>query len=132
MDSDDISGGALSRMAVLALLGREGPASRATIARELDLSPATVTQVTRRLIQQGVLEALEFAPSEGGRPGQLLGIVGDAGRAVGVKLAADHVVLVDVALDGQVASTRTERFDARAPGAIEALVAVLRPFLRRR
>ena len=102
MKGDGVEGGDLTRMAVLALLGRSGPASRATIARELELSPPTVSQVTRRLIQQGVLQPLEYEPSEGGRPGQLLGLVSTAGRAIGVKLTADHLVLVDVRLDGQV------------------------------
>jgi len=121
VQEDDLAGGDLTRMAVLALLGRDGPASRAAIARELDLSPATVSQVTRRLIEQGVVEPLYFAPSEGGRPGQLLGLVGDAGRAIGVKLAADHIVTVEVRLDGQVLSTRTEAFDALSPDAVEKL-----------
>jgi predicted NBD/HSP70 family sugar kinase len=112
-------------MAILAVLSR-GPASRAVIARELDLSPATVSQVTRRLISQGVVETLSFAPSDGGRPGQLLGLVGGAGHAIGVKLAADHVVLVDVGLDGQVLSRRTETFDAVSADAIERLVEILR------
>lgn len=125
---DEIAGSDLTRMAVLALLGREGPASRATIARELDLSPATVSQVTRRLIHQGVVEPLYFAPSEGGRPGQVIGLVGDAGRAIGVKLAADHIVLVEVRLDGQVSSTRAEDFDALAPDAVDNLVASLEAF----
>ena len=124
--------GSLTRMAVLALLGQRGPASRATIARELDLSPPTVSQVTRRLIQQGVLEPLEYEPSEGGRPGQLLGLVSTAGRAVGVKLAADHLVLVDVRLDGQVVSTRTEPYDAMADDAIERLVGSVRSFAKGR
>jgi predicted NBD/HSP70 family sugar kinase len=119
-------------MAVLALLGQRGPASRATIARELELSPPTVTQVTRRLIQQGVLQPLEYEPSEGGRPGQLLGLVSTAGRAVGLKLAADHLILVDVRLDGQVVSTRTEPYDAMAPDAIERLVASVRSFSKPR
>jgi predicted NBD/HSP70 family sugar kinase len=129
MHDEDIAGGDLTRMSVLALLGRNGPASRATIARELELSPATVSQVTRRLIQQGVIEALYFAPSEGGRPGQMVGLVADAGRAVGVKLAADHLVLVDVRLDGQVLAARTENFDAMAPDAIARLLASLEAFL---
>lgn len=128
MDGDGIGAGHATRMAVLALLSR-APASRATIARELDLSPATVTQVTRRLIKQGVLEPLDFVPSDGGRPGQLLGLVGGAGRAVGVKLAADHLVLVDVRLDGQVLATLTERFDALAPDAVARLVASVETFL---
>jgi predicted NBD/HSP70 family sugar kinase len=130
MPDDEIVGSDLTRMAVLALLGREGPASRATIARELDLSPATVSQVTRRLIHQGVVEPLYFAPSEGGRPGQMIGLVGDAGRAIGVKLATDHIVLVEVRLDGQVLATRTEPFDALAPDAIEKLAASLEAFGR--
>ena len=38
-------------MAILALVGREGPTSRADMGRELDLSGATVTKVT--LIDRG-------------------------------------------------------------------------------
>jgi predicted NBD/HSP70 family sugar kinase len=131
MAVDDVAGSDLTRMQVLAFLGRQGPASRATVARELNLSPATVSQVTRRLIQQGVVEPLYFAPSEGGRPGQLLGLVGDAGRAVGAKVAADHVVVVDVRLDGQVMATHTEGFDAMAEGAVERLSGLLRSFIGR-
>jgi predicted NBD/HSP70 family sugar kinase len=130
MQDDGVAGSDLTRMEVLAFLGREGPASRATVARELDLSPATVSQVTRRLIRQGVVEPLYFAPSEGGRPGQLLGLVGGAGRAVGAKLAADHVVLVNVRLDGQVTESRAEPFDAMVPDAVEKLMALLGSFLQ--
>ena len=132
MKGDGVVGGDLTRMAVLALLGQHGPASRATIARELELSPPTVSQVTRRLIQQGVLQPLEYEPSEGGRPGQLLGLVSTAGRAVGVKLAADHLILVDVRLDGQVISTLSEPYDAMAPDAIERLVSRVRSFSKPR
>lgn len=127
---EQIGGGAgdATRAAVLASLSR-APASRATIARELGLSPATVTQVTKRLIQQGLLEPLSFAPSDGGRPGQLLGLVGGAGHAVGVKLAADHLVLADVRLDGQVIATQTDGFDAVAPDAVTRLVTGVQSFL---
>ena len=129
MNDEDVGGSDFTRMAILDLLGRDGPASRATIARDLDLSPATVSQVTRRLIHQGVVEPLYFAPSEGGRPGQLLGLVADAGHAVGVKLAADHLILVDVRLDGHVLDTTTENFDALAADAIPRLLASLGAFV---
>ena len=86
--------------------------------------------MTRRLIQQGVLEPLEYEPSDGGRPGQLLGLVSTAGRAVGVKLAADHLILVDVRLDGRVISTRTEPYDALSPDAVTTLVTALKTFLK--
>jgi predicted NBD/HSP70 family sugar kinase len=129
MEGNGVPAGDLTRMAILAFLGRSGPASRATIARELDLSPATVSQVTRRFLELGILEALEFQPSEGGRPGQLLGLVSTAGRAIGVKLAADHLVLVDVRLDGEVDLARSEPFDALDEGAVETLVASIRRVL---
>jgi len=121
----------LTRTAILAFLGQRGPASRATIARELDLSAATVSQVTKQFIHQGIVKPLEFVPSGGGRPGQLLGLVSEAGHAVGVKLAADHLVLVDVRLDGRVVSTRTEAFDALAEDALGGLVTSIARMLRR-
>lgn len=127
METPGVAGRDLTRTAVLALLGRAGPASRADIARELGLSPATVTQVTRRLIEQGMLEVLDYAPSNGGRPGQLLGLVGNAARAVGVKVAADHLVIVDVRLDGEVLTGQTLPFDALAPDAISRLATALQP-----
>jgi predicted NBD/HSP70 family sugar kinase len=125
-----IGGTDLTRTAVLALLGLRGPTSRAAMARELDVNPATITQVTKRLIDQGVLEALDHAPSSGGRPGQRLGLVGTAGRALGVKVANDHVAIVDMRLDGQVVSARTEPFDAVGPNAAMRLALHLQPLVK--
>ncbi|MFJ9968539.1 ROK family protein [Streptomyces avermitilis] len=119
----------LTSTAVLALLGRTGPMSRAALARELGMSPATVTQVTRRLLAQGVIEELDkLEPSRGGRRGRLLGLVGNAGRALGVKVAADHVVMVDMRLDGRVTDAVSAPFDATALEAVPAIVELLRPF----
>jgi predicted NBD/HSP70 family sugar kinase len=121
----------LTRIALLAMLGRLGPSSRADIARELSVNPATVTQLTKLLLREGLVEELHQAPSTGGRPGQLLGIVGDAGRALGVKLASDHVVVVDVRLDGTVLASQTEAFDALADDAPDRLAAMLRPYVEK-
>jgi predicted NBD/HSP70 family sugar kinase len=125
------TGGDLTRSAVLAELGRFGPLSRAEVARRLEISPATVTQITRRLLEQGMIEELAQAPSRGGRPAQLLGLVGSAGRAVGVKVAADHLAVVDVRLDGELLDSHIEPFDTEAPDAVDALISALRPFSRR-
>jgi len=126
MDMKLSNGRDLTRIAILALLGRGGPMSRADVARELDVSPATVTQVVRWLMKNGMVEELEQAPSTGGRPGQLLGIVGTAGRALGVKVAADHLVIVDVRLDGTVLTSYTSEFDATGRQAADRLAAILR------
>ncbi|MEV0388590.1 ROK family transcriptional regulator [Nonomuraea sp. NPDC050643] len=117
--------GDLTRTAILALLGTVGPLSRSEIARELDLSPATVTQLTKELIGHGMLEELDLKPSRGGRPAQRLGLVGSAGRALGVKVTADHLVLVDVRLDGEVLGSWELPHDPAAPDALEHLAAAV-------
>ena len=83
---------------IVGLLGTQGPTSRTEIAKGLGLSPATVTQVTKDLIARGLIEELESVPSKGGRPARLLGLVTDAGVALGAKVTAAVVCLVSAAL----------------------------------
>ncbi|MGV2900771.1 XylR family transcriptional regulator, partial [Microbacterium sp. AGC62] len=92
----------IMRSAVLAQVGALGPTSRASLARLLSVSPALVTQITKQLIADGLLVELDHSPSQGGRPARLLGLVADAGRVIGVKVAADHVTVVEVGIDGTV------------------------------
>ncbi|MEV6033132.1 ROK family transcriptional regulator [Nonomuraea sp. NPDC052116] len=117
--------GDLTRTAILALLGTVGPLSRSEIARRLDLSPATVTQLTRELMGHGMLEELDLKPSRGGRPAVRLGLVGSAGRALGVKVTAKHLVLVDVRLDGEVLGSWERPFDPSAPDALDSLAGAI-------
>jgi predicted NBD/HSP70 family sugar kinase len=117
----------LNRSAILRLIGRSGPIARAQIARELGLSPATVTNVTRELIDSGLVRVVDQAPSRGGRPALLLGIVGAAAHALGVKVAPDHLVGVRVNLDADVLERFELRFHAGAADAIEQLATVLAP-----
>lgn len=127
MSEPGIEDGDLTRMAILGLIGQRGAVSRAVVARDLDLSPATVSQVTKRFIAEGLLEPLGFEPSVGGRPAQLLGLVATAGHALGLKVAADHMAIADVRLDGQVASFTTLPFDATSAGAPARLAEILKP-----
>lgn len=118
-----------TRTAVLALIGAQGPVSRADLARALKVSPALVTQLTRQLIADGLLEELDNVPSQGGRPARLLGLTASAGNAIGVKVAADHVALVEVKIDGSVVRSATEPFDAYAPEALGRLSRLAGDFL---
>lgn len=121
--------GQLAASAVLGLLGARGPVSRADIARALDLSPATVTQVTRGLLGRGLVVELETAPSQGGRPGRLLGLGSHTKGALGAKVTEDHVAVVRVRIDGTVERSWTERFDARRADAVDVLAAHLSDLL---
>jgi len=119
----------VNRSAILAHLGAHGPASRAELARALAVSPALMTQLTKDLIADGLISEREQQASQGGRPARMLGLVAEAGRAVGVKIAADHVAFVEVGIDGSVIRTASEPFDAAATTMLTQLVNLLRRFI---
>jgi predicted NBD/HSP70 family sugar kinase len=88
-----------------------------------------ITQITKDLLAQGLLTELELSPSRGGRPARLLGLAVDAGGALGVKVATDHITLVECQIDGTVLRSATEPFDATSSDALEDLVALIRVFI---
>jgi predicted NBD/HSP70 family sugar kinase len=76
-----------------------GPVSRAEISRRLDLSPATVTRLTRPLLDLGLLVESGPPTANGlGRPSVPLTIDPASRHFVGVKLTAEaaHAVLTDL------------------------------------
>ncbi len=119
----------LNRAAILRLIGLSGPIARMTIAERLGLSPATVTSITRELIESGIVRTADRAPSRGGRPALLLEIASRSAHAFGVKIAPDHLVGVVVDLDGTVIEEFEERLDLSAAAGFEAAVKVLRTWL---
>jgi predicted NBD/HSP70 family sugar kinase len=104
----------LNRAAILRLIAFAGPIARTNIARRLGLSPATVTSVTRELLDQGLLRVAERAPSNGGRPALLLELVAAAATAFGVKVAPDRLVGVRMNLDADVLERFEEPLDCTA------------------
>src|SRR6476646_6061988 len=115
----------LNRAAVLRLIASSGPIARSTIARELGLSPATVTSLTRELSDQGILRVAERAPSNGGRPALLLEIVGAAATAFGVKVAPDHLVGVRINLDADIVERFEQPLDCAAADGPDRIADVL-------
>ncbi len=119
----------VNRSAILARLGANGPASRADLARALNVSPALMTQLTKDLLAEGLLQELDHSPSQGGRPARMLGLVTSAGRAIGVKVVADHVAFVDVGIDGTVVRSASEPIDASSSTFLADLTVLLRRFI---
>jgi predicted NBD/HSP70 family sugar kinase len=119
----------LNRVAVLRLIGAAGPIARKDVARRLGLSPATVTSVTRELLERGVVRVVDTAPARVGRPAILLELVGGAATAFGVKIAPDHLVGVRVNLDAELLERFELEFDAAAPGSLGRLGEVLAGWL---
>jgi predicted NBD/HSP70 family sugar kinase len=102
----------VNRSAVLRLIGRHGPISRAEIARRAGVSPGTVTTLVRNLVDAGVVRAIEQSAPRTGRPAELVGLVGSAAQAIGVKIASDHLAIVRADLDGTVLASSQLPFDA--------------------
>jgi predicted NBD/HSP70 family sugar kinase len=117
-----------NRAAVLRAIAQRSPIARNAIAVLLGLSTATVTSITRELIDVGVVREVEQAPSRGGRPAVLLGLVGHAASAIGVKVAPDHLVAVRLDLDGQMIDELSGPFSPSADPSAE-LGEILRPFV---
>lgn len=120
-----------NRAAILAHIGAHGATSRADLARALRLSPALITKLARDLLADGLLTELEHSPSRGGRPAQLLGLTAGSFGAIGVKVAPDHLTLVEVDLGGAVTRTATERFDAKDAMALARLADSVSAFCSR-
>lgn len=119
----------VNRSAILAHLGAQGPASRADLARLLGLSPASLTQLAKDLLAEGLIVELDHSPSQGGRPARMLGLAATGARAIGVKVVADHVAFVEVGIDGAVLRSASEPFDAAASTFLADLTALLARFI---
>jgi predicted NBD/HSP70 family sugar kinase len=83
-----------------------GPLARTELARRLDLSTASLTRLTRPLVEAGVLRDVADEPSDatgrgGGRPLQPLDVDPALQHFVGVKLTGHHAygVLTDLRAD---------------------------------
>jgi len=118
-----------NRVAVLRLISGSGPIARVEIAERLGLSPATVTAVTRQLLDHGLVRVADRSPSKGGRPRMLLELVGGAATAFGVKIAPDHLVGVRVDLDAEVLEQFEQPLDVTAADAVERIGAVLETWI---
>jgi predicted NBD/HSP70 family sugar kinase len=120
----------LNRSAIFRMIVTSGPIARTQIAKTLGLSPATVTAVTRELLDQGIVRVAERAPSNGGRPALLLELVGGAANAFGVKIAPDHLFGVRVDLEAQLVQHYEASFDPSGEDAIERLTEILSGWIR--
>ena len=103
-----------------------GPLSRREVARRLDLSSASLTRLANPLLETGLLvEAGEQSDGRVGRPQQLLDIVPQSRRFIGMKLMADEVIGVTTDLRANVIAMESRRLAATDPETVVAAIASL-------
>lgn len=86
-----------------------GNASKAEIAKVLDLSMPTVLQNTKELVEQGIVAEVGEYESTGGRKAKSLALNGDYTFALGLDITANHISMVLVNLTGQVLCHQRKR-----------------------
>jgi predicted NBD/HSP70 family sugar kinase len=107
------------RSLLLQELFREGPASRADLARSTGLTRVTVSDLVGELVGEGLVEELgaPAAESRVGKPPTLVGLAADSAHIVGIDLSADdRMTGAVINLAGQV-QARHEVEIAGAKGA---------------
>jgi len=100
----------LNHRAVLERLADVGPASRAELARELAISPASVSRVVDTLLRGGLVREGDRVANGIGRPQTLLHVNAEAGLVVGASIRSVSLRMHLADLDGTViAQTRVPR-----------------------
>lgn len=113
----------LNHRAVLDRLADRGPASRAELARDVAISPASVTRIVDMLLRAGLVREGERVTNGVGRPQTLLHVNADAGVVVGASIRSVSLRVHIADLDGAViAQTRVPR----SQGGPRALASQLR------
>ena len=130
MTAEDVEQHSLARAVAVDILVH-GPQPRSHLARRLGVSPATLTRVTRPLVEAGILvEGGAIRTPGRGRSSLPLDVVPDARHFVGVKLTRESIygVLVDLraeVLDTEIVAEPSLAVD-EVVGAVTDVVARLR------
>jgi predicted NBD/HSP70 family sugar kinase len=116
--------GAAHRIAVAVLL--DGPLPRSELARRFDLSPGSLTRLSRPLLDSGLLvETTGAYDATSGRPTRPLDVDESSHHFVGVKLTATTAHAVLTTLRARVVAAEEALLPDTSPAAVAAVVAGL-------
>jgi predicted NBD/HSP70 family sugar kinase len=93
---------ALNKSTLLRLIRREGPISRADLAKRTQLTRATVSALVEELIAGQLVSETGIGASSGGRKPVLLEIRGDAGYVLGIDLRPTELLALAADLSGGI------------------------------
>lgn len=122
---------AINRSHVLNAIKSYGPIGRAEIARRTNLSPATVTSISAKLISQNLVLEKSAGDSSGGRPPILLVINPKGGYVVGIKLTETHAVCALTDLEALIIAKSSMPLSGHDPvQVVDDLAHMVATFLR--
>ncbi len=103
---------------ILSLIRRRGPLPRAVLAQATGLSPQAITNLTRKLIQNGFLDAGAVVRGKVGQPTTPLSLAAQGALFLGLKLGRRLVELALVDFTGAVKIHRQEIYSHPTPDRI--------------
>lgn len=119
-----------SARAVFEQILRHGPRPRSELATLLQLSGATLTRVTRDLLDAGLLREMPPVTRERGRPQEPLDVDEDRVHFLGVKVTAEVIYAVVTTLRGNPHEEITVPVRSSAPeDVLEAVISLVEPIL---
>src|SRR6267143_1714725 len=118
----------LNTSLVVNLVKGGGPISRAELARQSKLSPATISGIVARLMRMGVLSEMPIGPSKLGRPPVFLRLNERAGYVLGIKLTEHGLTTVITNLAAEV--IHSAESEARLVGDPRAALAAIEEAVR--
>ncbi|MFE7118278.1 ROK family protein [Streptomyces sp. NPDC057654] len=105
----------INEVLVLNVVRSQGPVARAAIAAHTGLSPATVTGITSRMLNAGLLTEADVVRGAAGRPARLVELSTDRLVAAGVRLSGSEVFVALVNLRGEVVASHKEPLSSPSP-----------------
>jgi len=112
---------------VLRFVRTHAPCSRADIAASTGLNKATVSSLVTDLLERRLLRETGLTENRIGRPASMLTLQSRPYAAIGIEVAADHLVAIAVDLTGERLLTWRRTYPGLdgTPGRAEAAVAAL-------
>lgn len=119
-----------NRNRVFRLICKSGTVSNPDISYETKMSLPTVTQMTRELIEKGLIEEIGELKSTGGRRAKALSVAANARQAVGLDITKNHISLVLTNLTGEILNDkRIQQPFAQKEGYYQEVCKTLEGFL---
>ncbi|MCJ1909936.1 ROK family transcriptional regulator [Planococcus ruber] len=92
----------MNKSIILNKIRKDGPISRAQIARETNLTPPTVSSNVKELIEQQIVEERDIGESQGGRKPTMLVINDQAFCIIGVDAGPENIECIVSDLAGRI------------------------------
>ena len=98
-----------------------GPLTRVELARITGLTGPAIANITKRLLQDGLIEEAGQRRGGRGQPPTKLVVKRDACHSIGVNIDRDHITIVIVDFSGQTLVRVSEEVDFALPDQVRAL-----------